>query len=118
MEESAMPILFTNHTGWIGTDKTLDILDTKLNINIKIVDNWFKSNLLSINFSKTYSVHFTTRNSNTAATKALISCNSNEITEVYHLKFLGLEIDYILSLNIHIDTVANKLTRVSYMIDR
>jgi hypothetical protein len=61
-------------------------------------------------------MHFTTRNSNTATTKALISCNSNKIKEVYHLKFLGLEIDNILSRNIHIDTLANKLTRVSFMI--
>jgi hypothetical protein len=109
MEESAMPILFADDTSLIVTDKSLDILDTKLNVNIKIVDNWFKSNLLSITFSKTYSMHFTTRNSNTATTKAIISCNSNEIMEVHHLKYLGLEIDNILSWNIHIDTVANKL---------
>jgi hypothetical protein len=45
-EESAMPILFANDSSLIATDKSLDILDTKLNVNIKIVDNWFKSNLL------------------------------------------------------------------------
>jgi hypothetical protein len=72
MEESAMSILFADDTNLIVTDKSLDILDTKLNVNIKIV-NWFKSNLLSINVSKTYSMHFTTRNSNTATTnKSLV----------------------------------------------
>jgi ABC-type uncharacterized transport system involved in gliding motility auxiliary subunit len=83
-----MPILFADDTSLIVTDNSLDILDTKLYVNIKIVNNWFKSNLLSIDFSKTYSMQFTTRNSNTATTKALISCNSNEIMEVYRLKFL------------------------------
>jgi hypothetical protein len=111
-----MPILFANDTSLIVADKSLDILDTKLDVNIKTVDNWFKSNLLSINFSKIYNMHFTTRNSNTASTKAIISCNSNEIMEVYYLKFLGLEIDNTLSWNIHINTVANKLTRISFMI--
>jgi hypothetical protein len=51
-EESAMPILFADDTNLIVTDKSLDILDTKLNVNVKIVDNWFKCNLLAINFSK------------------------------------------------------------------
>jgi hypothetical protein len=59
-------------------------------------------------------MQFITRN--TAMTKTLISCNSNEIMEVHFLKFLGLEIDNTLSWNTHIDTVVNKLTRVSYMI--
>jgi hypothetical protein len=53
MEEYATPILFADDTSLIATDKSPDSLDTKLSINIKIVDNWFKSNLLSINFSKT-----------------------------------------------------------------
>jgi hypothetical protein len=70
-EESAMLILFANDTSLIGTDKSLDILDTKLNVNIKIGDNRFKSNLLSINFSNTYSMHFTTRNSNNATLNLL-----------------------------------------------
>jgi hypothetical protein len=48
--------------------------------------------------------------------KSWISCKNNEIREVCHLKFLGLEIDNTLSWNLHIDTVINKLTRVSFMI--
>jgi hypothetical protein len=116
MGESAMPILFADDNSLIVTDKSLDIIDTKLNVNIKIVYNCSKCNLLCINFSKTYSMYFTTRNCNTATTKAIISCNSNEIMEVYHLKFLGLEIDNALSWDIRIDTVVNKLTRVSFMI--
>jgi hypothetical protein len=81
-DESAMPILFAVDTSLIIVDKILDIFDTKLSTNIKILDHWFKSNLLSINFSKTYRMHFSTSNSNTAAIKAIISCNSNEIMEV------------------------------------
>jgi hypothetical protein len=114
-EESALLILFADDTNLIVTDNSLEILDKKLNVNFKTVDNWFKSNLLSINFQNAYSMHFT-RNSNTATAKAITSCNSNEIMEVHNLKFIGLEIDNTLSWNIHIDTIANKLTRVSFMI--
>jgi hypothetical protein len=113
-EESAMTILFTDDTSLIVTDKSKDGLDTKLSLNIKTVDSWFKSNLLSINFLKTYCMQFITRN--TTIIKSSISCKNNEIREVCHLKFLGLEIDNTLSWNLHINTVVNKLTRVSFMI--
>jgi hypothetical protein len=49
-------------------------------------------------------------------TETVVSCNNNEITEVSHLKFLGLIIDNTLSWNMHIDNVINELTRVCYMI--
>jgi hypothetical protein len=48
--------------------------------------------------------------------KSSISCKHNEIREVCHIKFIGLEIDNMLFWNLHIDTVVNKLTRVSFMI--
>jgi hypothetical protein len=51
---SVMLILFADDTSWIITDKNLDILDTKLSKNLQKADNWFNSNLLPINFLKTY----------------------------------------------------------------
>jgi hypothetical protein len=59
-------------------------------------------------------MQFITRN--TTMIKSSISCKNNEIREVCHLKFLGLEIDNTLSWNLHIHTVVNKLTRVFFMI--
>jgi hypothetical protein len=52
---------------------------------------------------------------NSVLTKTLLACNNNEITEVSHIKFLGLVIDNT-TWNLHIDSVINKLTRVCYMI--
>jgi hypothetical protein len=112
-EDSAKPILFADDTSLMVTDKSSVRLDTKLRANITIIDKWFKSNLLTINFSKTYSMQFKTKNTDT--NKTLISCNSNEIEEVHHLKFLGLEIDNVLSWSMHIETINTKLTRISYM---
>jgi hypothetical protein len=55
LDDSVMPMLFADDTSLIVTAKILDILDTKLiRANIQIVYNWFKSNLLSINFLKTH----------------------------------------------------------------
>jgi hypothetical protein len=53
---------------------------------------------------------------NTVLTETIVSCNNNVITEVPHIKFLGLVIDNTLSWNLHIDIVMKKLTSVCYMI--
>jgi hypothetical protein len=56
-------------------------------------------------------MQFITKNS--VPTNTLISCNTNEIVEVFHL---GLEINNALSQNVHTDSVINKLTTVCFMI--
>jgi hypothetical protein len=71
IDGSPMPILFADDTSLIVTDKKLEILDTKLSANLQTVYNWFKSNLLSINFLKTNCVQFMTKNS--VLTKTLLA---------------------------------------------
>jgi hypothetical protein len=109
-----LPIIFAGDTSLLVTDKSPDILDTKLSVNLEIVHKWFKSNLLTINLFKTFSIQFMPKN--TAPTKTSISSNTNEIVEVFYFKFLDLEIDNTLSWNIHIDSINNKLTTVCFMI--
>jgi hypothetical protein len=53
---------------------------------------------------------------NTVVTETIVSCNKNIITEVPHIKFLGLVIDNTLSWNLHVDNVMKKLTSACYMI--
>jgi hypothetical protein len=93
------------------TDRNPANIDAKLNTNLQIVFEWFKSNKLSINFSKTYCMQFKTKN--TILTDTILTCK-NVITEVSHLKFLGLIIDDTLSWNLHIDNIVKRLTSVLY----
>jgi hypothetical protein len=79
-----------------------------------MINNWYTSNLLSINFQKTHCMQFTTKNSTLKGSK--VQVNSNEIIEIPHIKFLGLEIDNILSWNLHMDKIMNKLTSVCFML--
>jgi hypothetical protein len=53
---------------------------------------------------------------NTVSTDTILVCNNNVITEVSHIKFLGLIMDDTLSCNLHIDMVIKRLTSVCYMI--
>jgi hypothetical protein len=53
-------------------------------------------------------MQFTTKNSTLMGSK--VQVNSNEIIELPHIKFLGLEIDNTLSWNLHIDKIINNVT--------
>jgi hypothetical protein len=47
-----MPILFADDTSIVITDGSPGNINDKLNINLKLVHSWFKSNMLTINFFK------------------------------------------------------------------
>jgi hypothetical protein len=70
--------------------------------------------MLTINFFKTHCMHFKTKNSVSIGT--VLACNNNVITEVSHIKFLGLTIDDTLSWNLHINGIMKRLTSVCYMV--
>jgi hypothetical protein len=108
------PILFADDTSILVTDKNLDILASKLNAVFQIIINWFSSNLLALNFSKTHSMQFLTKNSKIIDNN--INFKTIELTETPHITFLGLEIDNQLSWNLHIDKISNKLTSICFML--
>jgi hypothetical protein len=112
--DTAIPILFADDTSLLVVDKSPQILGTKLCDSLKNVNKWFKSNLLSLNLSKTFSMQFRTKK--TISMTTIPTLNIYGIEEVTHTKFLGLEIDDVLSWDVHIDTVVSKLSTVCYMI--
>jgi hypothetical protein len=57
---------------------------------------------------------FLTKNSR--ATDLHISYKNRRISSIHSTKFLGLEIDVILSWHCHIDQVIHKLNKVTYVI--
>jgi hypothetical protein len=114
INDISIPILFADDTSVLVIDENLDELDLKPSAVLEIMNNWFTSNLLTVNFQKTHCIQFTTKNSTLIASK--IHVNSNKIIEIPHMKFLGLEIDKTLSWNLQIDKIINKLTSVCFML--
>jgi hypothetical protein len=87
-------ILFAHH----------DIQDLNMNRNMnntfQIVNKWFKSNLLSLNYEKTQCTQFRTnffklliRTKNSMQNDNRITYGNNIISDVPHIKFLGLILD-------------------------
>jgi hypothetical protein len=61
--ELSTPIRFTDNTSLVVTDSNSISIAAKLSSTLRTVYKWFKSNLLSINLSKTYRMQFRTKNS-------------------------------------------------------
>jgi hypothetical protein len=56
--DNAISILFADDTSLLVIDKSLNTLETKLNQSLINVNKWFKSSLLTLNLSKTFTMQF------------------------------------------------------------
>jgi hypothetical protein len=79
-----------------------NIIQTFKNIN-----DWFKANLLTLNFDKTYFIQLLTNNS--YPVNMHIDYCKNQIAKSTNTKFLGLIIDNMLTWKEHIDWLMSKL---------
>jgi hypothetical protein len=59
---AAEVFLFADDTSVLVIDRIPNELDLKLSAVLQIINNWFTSNLLSINFQKAHCMQFTTKN--------------------------------------------------------
>ena len=86
--------MFADDTSKIVTnsnDTNLKIVMTEIFLGI---NRWFKTNLLSLNFSKTHGLEFRTRNFNENSN---VCYNNHHISNTTYMKFLGLIINDTLS---------------------
>jgi hypothetical protein len=74
------PILFADDTSLVVRDSNSISIAAKLSSNLRTAYKWFKSNLLSINLSKTYCMQFKTNI--TVSTNTILACNNIVISEV------------------------------------
>jgi len=72
----------------------------------------FKQNSLSLKINKTYFTHFHSKSA--ALSDINIIYENNYVTKVNNLKFLGLNINDILTWNFHIETILPKLSSACF----
>jgi len=77
--------------------------NNNINTVFKILSNWFKQNLLSLNFIKTKFTNFTTKSNNQIEIN--INYNHKFIPTITHTKFLSLTVDCSLTWINHIDSL-------------
>jgi len=86
--------------------------EKSVNKIIQDINEWFNTNLLSLNLDKTHFITFVTKNSSSIDFN--ITHGNKKIANVYNTKFLGLTLDNTLSWITHIETIILKLISASF----
>uniref|UniRef100_A0A1B6K9Q5 Reverse transcriptase domain-containing protein n=1 Tax=Graphocephala atropunctata TaxID=36148 RepID=A0A1B6K9Q5_9HEMI len=95
-------ILYADDTKLLNCDKALDNLIIEQNNSIDMTLEWFKSNGLMVNNSKTE--------------KIIFSLNWEIVQNSKPVKLLGIHLDSRLSWDSHINSLCKKLSRVTYLL--
>ena len=95
-------ILFADDTNLFKTSKDISELFNHVNSDLKVITEWFYSNHLSLNTTKTHYVLFTLTKHNT--TSQHIYLGGTLIERKQYVRFLGILVDDKLSWKYHIDS--------------
>jgi hypothetical protein len=76
------------------------------------ISEWFKCNLLPLNFNKTHTLEFKTRNDKEVDT--IVSYDNYFISNINSVKFLGLTVDTSLTWEHHINKIIAKMNSVCF----
>jgi len=111
--ENSKIVLFADDTSMVITNPNpLNFEKKSVHKIIQDINEWYNTNLLSLNLDKTHFVHFVTKNSSSIDLN--IMHGNNKIANVYNTKFLGLTLDNTLSWRTHINTIIPKLSSASF----
>ncbi len=87
-----------------------------MNEQLKILEDWFKANKLSLNASKTNYILFRNKNMELNDKNNKLLINGEEIVLVSKTKFLGIIIDEHLEWKEHIDLCKRKISSGNYVV--
>jgi hypothetical protein len=85
-----------------------------INRHIIKINEWFKSNSLSLNIDKTYFLQFHTKTNQKYYFQT--SYENRQTTKAQNIKFLGIIIDSNLSWKQHIDSIIPKLSKACFAV--
>lgn len=110
-------ILFADDTTIFCSHKDIPTLYAMMNNQLDIVNDWFRSNKLSLNNNKTNYVLFTLKSVNEVP-QFQLKIEDNIIESKSNVKFLGLYIDQKLRWNYHIDNLKLKMSKALFAINK
>jgi hypothetical protein len=129
-------VLFADDTTGLGKGKNLRDLTTYMNSELQKIANWFRSNKMAINTSKTKFIVFRTRGKRIDPADCQLVFNNNEIGQIQNpdlifpitrvhcegeeksFKLLGVLFDEYLSFEAHITNLCNKISKSLYCLNR
>jgi hypothetical protein len=108
--ENLKLLLFADDTTLLIRHKNLEDLLALTNSELSHMSNWFATNKLSLNIDKTKYILFSLHH-NARSVPLDVSINGIPIERTTHAKFLGVTIDESLSWDVHISTIASKISK-------
>ena len=104
----------------VCTDINVQVAISKMNLTLKKVDQYLKNNKLKLNVSKTKAMICTTKFKYNAIDidNIFIDINNERVEIVTNLKYLGFQIDNLISFDEHFDYIYNKISKKLYFFYR
>jgi len=112
IEYKAIPVLFAYDTIILITSPNNIHFQIDLTVVFGQLNKWYRANLLSWNFDKTYFIQFT--NKSMCTSDIQITYEDKQIPTAIETKFLGLFINSTLSWKTHIECIKCKLSSACY----
>ena len=113
---------YADDTAILFKGKSSDQLQVTVNEVVMLLNDWFRANFLSLNISKTYTQHYTTRS---VDFKLDVKLNDIRVVENNHIKYLGVVLDKSLKFTKHIEHISaivgrniGIISRIRYCIDK
>ena len=101
-------ILFADDTCIMSSSKNINSLISEINENLKLLNQWFISNKLTVNYTKTNYMVFS--GNGRAKFNGIIKMGNNTLKRVSSIKYLGLMIDENLNWKSHIAYLRSKIS--------
>ena len=111
-------ILFADDTNCLFTGNNIEDLVQQINSSIRNLSEWFRTNKLSLNIDKSNYVIFHKKQSSSITNNHTIKIDDKELSQVNHVKFLGVLLDANMTWNIHLTQKANKIAKVNGILCR
>jgi hypothetical protein len=109
-------VIFADDTTIFISGKNLRFLYRKLNEDLKRINNWFDSNLLTLNVEKSNYILFKTINKRVNY-NGKVEIGGKEIKKVTNVKFLGVFLDEHLNWNLQVKHILAKLSVGNYSLN-
>ena len=111
--------LFADDTTLIKSDESLQALELNVNQNLKLANDWFTANKLTLNVGKTKVMLFSHRIVTEPTNFTINNIKIEQVGEAYKekfTKFLGFHLDENLSWKYHIEEIRKKASSGAYIL--
>ena len=111
--------LFADDTTLLKADESLQTLELNVNQNLKLANEWFTANKLTLNVGKTKVMLFSHRVVTEQTNFSINNTKIEQVGEAYKeksTKFLGFHLDEKLSWKYHIEEIRKKATSGAYIL--